>query len=75
MGVRVVEKARAARNVCRGVNATISELYSQSARAKIKAVQDYMQLLLDSGCKFLVFGHHAHMLDAIEEKCNRAGVK
>ena len=36
-----------------------------------KAVQEYVQLLLDSGQKFLVFGHHTSLLDAIEHTCNR----
>lgn len=36
-----------------------------------KAVQDYVTLLLENGQKFLVFGHHTSMLDAIEHACNR----
>lgn len=39
--------------------------------AQAKAVQDYVSLLLESGQKFLVFGHHTCMLDAIEHACNR----
>lgn len=31
-----------------------------------KAVQDYVQLLLDNGTKFLIFAHHTVLLDAIE---------
>lgn len=36
-----------------------------------KAVQDYVTMLLENSQKFLVFGHHTCMLDAIEHACNR----
>jgi len=42
------------------------------ASLQAKAVQEYVQLLLDNGQKFLVFAHHTSLLDAIEHTCNRS---
>ncbi|XP_057818807.2 uncharacterized protein LOC131031948 isoform X2 [Cryptomeria japonica] len=45
----------------------ISKIYTESAEVKIPAVLDYMQTMIEGGCKFLVFAHHLSMLDAIEQ--------
>jgi len=47
---------------------SMPELFRDTAEAKIKAVEDYIQHLLDLGTKFLLFGHHHSMLDALERK-------
>ncbi|KAI7838398.1 hypothetical protein COHA_007802 [Chlorella ohadii] len=52
-------------------NNVVTELYKQTAAVKAKAVQEYVQLLLDNGQKFLIFAHHTSLLDAIEHTCNR----
>ncbi|PRW20657.1 SWI SNF-related matrix-associated actin-dependent regulator of chromatin subfamily A 1 isoform X1 [Chlorella sorokiniana] len=52
-------------------NTVITELYKKTAEVKAKAVQEYVQLLLDNGQKFLIFAHHTSLLDAIEHTCNR----
>lgn len=38
-------------------------------------MEDYVQLLLDGGQKFLVFAHHTALLDAIEHSCNKKKAK
>lgn len=52
-------------------NKVIMELYHKTGELKAKAVQDYIQTLLDAGQKFLIFAHHTSLLDAIEFTCNR----
>ena len=52
-------------------NKVIMELYRRTAELKTRAVQDYIQTLLDAGQKFLVFAHHTVLMDAIEHTCNR----
>jgi hypothetical protein len=49
----------------------IMEMYRRTAELKAKAVQDYVEVLLDGGQKFLVFAHHTALMDAIEHVCNR----
>jgi SWI/SNF-related matrix-associated actin-dependent regulator 1 of chromatin subfamily A len=44
----------------------ILQLYQLTARAKVVGVCNYLDTLLDNNAKFLVFGHHMVMLDAIE---------
>ena len=34
-------------------------------------MQEYIEVLLDSGQKFLAFAHHTCLMDAIEHACNR----
>ncbi|KAH9322232.1 hypothetical protein KI387_016871, partial [Taxus chinensis] len=41
-------------------------IYTESAEVKIPGVLDYMQTMIEGGCKFLIFAHHLSMLDAIE---------
>jgi SWI/SNF-related matrix-associated actin-dependent regulator 1 of chromatin subfamily A len=52
-------------------NGVIMEVYKKTAEVKIKAVQEYVGTLLEAGEKFLIFGHHIAILDAIEQACNR----
>lgn len=52
-------------------NGVIMEVYKKTAEVKIKAVQEYVGTLLETGEKFLIFGHHIALLDAIEQACNR----
>ena len=47
-------------------NALLMQLYVKSAEAKTAAVTEYVKMLVESELKFLVFGHHQLMLDAIE---------
>lgn len=46
----------------------VCELFRATSRAKLSAVQDYVEYLVDVGCKFLIFAHHHFCIDAIEEK-------
>ncbi|KAH8946918.1 hypothetical protein BDL97_11G012600 [Sphagnum fallax] len=45
----------------------VNKIYTDSAVAKLPAVQDYLTTLLEADCKFLIFAHHQTMLDGIEE--------
>ena len=52
-------------------NRAIMEMYRRTAELKAKAVQEYVEMLLDAGQKFLIFAHHKELMDAIEHTCNR----
>ena len=52
-------------------NRAIMEMYRRTAELKTKAVQEYVEMLLDGGQKFLVFAHHTVLMDAVEHACNR----
>ncbi|XP_038702118.1 SWI/SNF-related matrix-associated actin-dependent regulator of chromatin subfamily A-like protein 1 isoform X2 [Tripterygium wilfordii] len=43
----------------------INKIYTDSAEAKIPAVLNYLETVIESGCKFLVFAHHQPMIDSI----------
>ncbi|KAH9766621.1 Chromatin remodeling factor18 [Citrus sinensis] len=45
----------------------INKIYTDSAEAKIPAVLDYLETVIEAGCKFLIFAHHQPMLDAIHQ--------
>ena len=38
-----------------------------TGEAKLPGIRDYVNYLVDNSCKFLIFAHHAEVLDAIEE--------
>jgi len=48
--------------------ALMGELYAETAHAKEDAVCSYVEDLLASDVKFLVFAHHKSMLDAVQAK-------
>lgn len=52
-------------------NNVIMEMYRRTAELKAKAVQEYVEMLLDAGQKFLIFAHHKDLMDAIEHSLNR----
>ncbi|EPS71202.1 hypothetical protein M569_03554, partial [Genlisea aurea] len=45
----------------------INKIYTDSAEAKIPAVLNYMETIIEAGCKFLIFAHHQPMIEAIHE--------
>ncbi|KAL5782812.1 hypothetical protein ACOSP7_007841 [Xanthoceras sorbifolium] len=45
----------------------INKIYTDSAEAKIPAVLDYLETIIEAGCKFLIFAHHQPMLDSIHK--------
>lgn len=45
----------------------VNRLYHASGLCKIPGVQDFIADLIDSGDKFLLFGHHVDFLDSMEE--------
>lgn len=49
-----------------------AQLFRDTAEAKLAAVLDYVEHLLSLETKFLIFGHHRLVLDALEEKLKRA---
>lgn len=50
----------------------LMQMYKASSEAKIAPVCEYVEDLLQGGCKFLVFGHHIAMLDALEAAAVRS---
>ncbi|CEM25172.1 unnamed protein product [Vitrella brassicaformis CCMP3155] len=51
-------------------NPAMAEMYRMTGEAKIKAAEDYIDMLLEGECeKLIVFGHHHAVLDGIEKKC------
>ncbi|OAE20045.1 hypothetical protein AXG93_2584s1290 [Marchantia polymorpha subsp. ruderalis] len=53
----------------------ISKIYTETAEVKIPAVQEFLETMLEGGCKFLVFAHHQVMMDAIQEFLQKKKVK
>jgi len=51
------------------------QMYKETSRAKEGPASEYVEDLLQGGCKFIVFGHHLAMLDALEAAANRNKVK
>ncbi|XP_022972161.1 SWI/SNF-related matrix-associated actin-dependent regulator of chromatin subfamily A-like protein 1 isoform X2 [Cucurbita maxima] len=45
----------------------INKIYTDSAEAKIPAVLNYLETVVEAGCKFLVFAHHQPMIVAIHQ--------
>ena len=45
--------------------------YNLTAAAKIKGICEFVETLLENRCKFLIFGHHYAVLDAIEETVSK----
>ncbi|XLR08374.1 hypothetical protein S83_036312, partial [Arachis hypogaea] len=43
------------------------EIYTNSADDKIPAVLEYLETVIEAGCKFLIFAHHQPIIDAIHE--------
>ncbi|XP_031116318.1 SWI/SNF-related matrix-associated actin-dependent regulator of chromatin subfamily A-like protein 1 isoform X2 [Ipomoea triloba] len=43
------------------------KIYVASAKGKIPSVLDYLGTVIEADCKFLIFAHHAEMIDAIHQ--------
>lgn len=43
--------------------------FQETCKSKVRAVRQYVSDLIESGKKFLVFGHHQMMLDEVENEC------
>ena len=48
--------------------------YNLTASAKIRGICEFVETLLENRVKFLIFGHHYNVLDAIEETVTRKKV-
>ncbi|CAJ1445314.1 unnamed protein product [Effrenium voratum] len=48
-----------------------AQLFRLTAEAKLGAVLEYVEHLLSTGAKFLLFGHHHLVLDAVQAKLQR----
>lgn len=55
-------------------NQALNEYYTETARVKVKAVQSYVEDLLEADEKFLIFAHHKDLMDGIEKSINRKNV-
>merc|ERR1719203_1158268 len=51
------------------------QLFRRTAEAKIGAVVEYVEHLLQLRMKFLLFGHHRATLDVLEGRLNELGVE
>eukprot|EP00933_Yihiella_yeosuensis_P064606 TRINITY_DN6804_c0_g1_i1.p1 TRINITY_DN6804_c0_g1~~TRINITY_DN6804_c0_g1_i1.p1 ORF type:complete len:694 (-),score=168.26 TRINITY_DN6804_c0_g1_i1:152-2233(-) len=54
-----------------GSRGSAMELFKLTGLAKMEAVQDYVEYLVWADCKFLLFGHHKAMLDAMQERVEK----
>ena len=55
-------------------NAYLVNAYAETGSAKIRGIVEFVETLLENKCKFLIFAHHFNVLDAIEERVNKAKV-
>jgi len=46
----------------------VAEMARLTCEAKTRAVADYVECLVLSGCRFLLFAHHRTMLDSLEDR-------
>lgn len=53
----------------------MSKGYMLTSKAKMRGVAEYVSYLIQSECKFIIFGHHVEMLDAIQEQVIKESVK
>lgn len=47
---------------------SVNELFQATTKAKMPAVHEYVEYLVNVGCKFIVFAHHHFCIDEIESK-------
>lgn len=52
----------------------MAEAYQATGFAKLESVKDYITDLIQTDCKFLVFAHHKHVMDGIEEAVKKTDV-
>jgi len=48
-------------------NSFALELFALTGRAKIPAVQEYVEYLVQADCRFLLFAHHMPVMDALQQ--------
>lgn len=47
-------------------NAPLATLLRLTGEAKVEAAKDFLKLLIENKCKFLLFAHHKSVLDLYE---------
>lgn len=52
----------------------VMHAYQQTAAVKVRAVQAYVDELLENGDKFLIFAHHRELLDGISFTLNKSRI-
>ena len=52
----------------------VMHAYQETAAVKVRAVQQYVEELLENGDKFLIFAHHRELLDGISFVLNKSRV-
>ncbi|CAD7700961.1 unnamed protein product [Ostreobium quekettii] len=52
-------------------NQALNEYYTETAKLKVRAVQAYVNDLLEADDKFLIFAHHKDLINGIEKALNR----
>lgn len=68
---KMVSASKQVRDAAFRRKAIISELFQKTAEAKLIEIQNYVKDMIASGIKFLIFGYHSKMLDAICETCKQ----
>ncbi|GMH42394.1 hypothetical protein BSKO_10313 [Bryopsis sp. KO-2023] len=53
----------------------LNQFFHETAKAKIKSVQEYVKDLVEQDQKLLIFAHHMEVLDGIEKALNQKKVK
>jgi len=59
-------------------NSNTAEIYKTTGIAKLNSIKKYVKDMLRDGHKFLIFAHHTHVLDGIEEvvrKCKKEYIR
>jgi len=57
------------------VGAAAMELFQLTSKAKVVAVQEYIQYLVEADCRFLLFAHHKIMMDALQQTLEKQKVR
>ena len=55
-----------------GDSGSLIDAYVLTGRSKIRGIVDFVGMLLENECKFLIFGHHREVLNGIEEKVQKS---
>ncbi|CAE7249033.1 DNAH6 [Symbiodinium pilosum] len=52
-------------------NAAATELFRLTGLAKVEAVAEYVQYLVEAQCRFLLFAHHQAVMDTLQQKLEK----
>ena len=70
---KIIKEIKNTRKKVLGRKGTL-ECYTLTSKAKISGVKAYISDIIDAKEKFIVFGYHHEMLDALEKLCKDKGI-